>query len=126
MEVKERVEALRDASAAGARIGLTELARSNAWRAKLAEQGALEIVDRVDPTAYLLSVDAMNELLDTINALESELERATLQMMFVADGERERNWESGAELEQGALDYLHRNAEAIQDILSEARDERHQ
>ena len=72
MDIKERAEALREISTPGSRIGLTELSRSNAWRKALEQRGLLEIVDRADTAGYLVSVDSLNEMLDVINALESE------------------------------------------------------
>ena len=82
MDIKERAEALREISTPGSRIGLTELSRSNAWRKALEQRGLLEIVDRADTAGYLVSVDSLNEMLDVINALESEVERLTIQQMF--------------------------------------------
>ena len=76
MDIKERAEALREISTPGSRIGLTELSRSNAWRKALEQRGLLEIVDRADTAGYLVSVDSLNEMLDVINALESEVEHS--------------------------------------------------
>ena len=101
MDIMERAQAVREAAASGSRVGLTELARSSAWRKSLEERGLLEIVDRTDTTGYLVSVEAMNELLDSINELESQLERFTVQQLFIARGDKER-WQSGDELAQGA------------------------
>ncbi|PJM74861.1 hypothetical protein [Bifidobacterium simiarum] len=118
--VKERAEVLREAAEPGSRIGLTELARSSAWRSTLKKRGLLEIVDRTDTAAYLVSVDAMNEMLDSINALESEIERVTTQQLFIARGERE-HWQAGDELEREAQDNLRRRADAIREFLGGER-----
>ena len=65
MDIKERAEALREISTPGSRIGLTELSRSNAWRKALEQRGLLEIVDRADTAGYLVSVDSLNEMLES-------------------------------------------------------------
>lgn len=88
MDIKERAEALREISTPGSRIGLTELSRSNAWRKALEQRGLLEIVYRADTAGYLVSVDSLNEMLDVINALESEVERLTIQQMFTPEAIR--------------------------------------
>lgn len=49
-----------------------------------------EIVDRADTAGYLVSVDSLNEMLDVINALESEVEHLTIQQMFTARGDKEQ------------------------------------
>lgn len=118
MEVRERAEAMREAAASGSRIGLTELSRSNAWRKALEERGVLEIVDRVDPAAYLMSVDAMNELLDTINELEARLEHESLQAMFSSRQDREERWQSGQSLVADAKAYLHEHGDSLTQLLA--------
>lgn len=118
--VKDRAEVMREAAEPGSRIGLTELARSSAWRSMLKKRGLLEIVDRTDTAAYLVSVEAMNEMLDSINALESEIERVTAQQLFVARGERE-DWKAGDELERDAQESLRRRAGAIREFLNGER-----
>ncbi|WP_225432987.1 MULTISPECIES: hypothetical protein [Bifidobacterium] len=115
-DIKERAKALREAAAPGSRIGLTELARSNAWRKSLVEQGIMEIVDRSDTTGYLVSVDAMNELLDSINVLESEVERVAVQQMFIARGARE-DWKSGEALAAAAQESLLRRGNKVREFL---------
>ncbi len=116
MDIKERAEALREISTPGSRIGLTELSRSNAWRKALEQRGLLEIVYRADTAGYLVSVDSLNEMLDVINALESEVERLTIQQMFTARGDKEQ-WETGSELSQSAQESLKRRKEKIHAFL---------
>ena len=118
MDIKERAEALREISTPGSRIGLTELSRSNAWRKALEQRGLLEIVDRADTAGYLVSVDSLNEMLDVINALESEVERLTIQQMFTARGDKEQ-WET--ELSQSAQENLKRRKEKIHAFLDGGR-----
>lgn len=119
MDIKERAEALREISTPGSRIGLTELSRSNAWRKALEQRGLLEIVDRADTAGYLVSVDSLNEMLDVINALESEVERLTIQQMFTARGDKEQ--ETGSELSQSAQESLKRRKEKIHAFLDGGR-----
>ena len=90
MDIKERAEALREISTPGSRIGLTELSRSNAWRKALEQRGLLEIVDRADTAGYLVSVDSLNEMLDVINALESEVEHLTICLLYTSPSPRDR------------------------------------
>ena len=119
-DIKERAEALREISTPGSRIGLTELSRSNAWRKALEQRGLLEIVDRADAAGYLVSVDSLNEMLDVINALESEVEHLTIQQMFTARGDKEQ-WETGSELSQSAQESLKRRKEKIHAFLDGGR-----
>ena len=116
MDIMERAQAVREAAASDSRVGLTELARSSAWRKSLEERGLLEIVDRTDTTGYLVSVEAMNELLDSINELESQLERFTVQQLFIARGDKER-WQSGDELAQGAKSSLRKRSAKVRAFL---------
>ena len=116
MDIKERAEALREISTPGSRIGLTELSRSNAWRKALEQRGLLKIVDRADTAGYLVSVDSLNEMLDVINALESEVEHLTIQQMFTTRGDKEQ-WETGSELSQSAQESLKRRKEKIHAFL---------
>lgn len=80
----------------------------------------LEIVDRADTAGYLVSVDSLNEMLDIINALESEVERLTIQQMFTARGDKEQ-WETGSELSQSAQENLKRRKEKIHAFLDGGR-----
>lgn len=65
---------------------------------------------------YLVSVDSLNEMLDVINALESEVEHLTIQQMFTARGDKEQ-WETGSELSQSAQESLKRRKEKIHAFL---------
>ena len=60
------------------------------------------------------------EMLDVINALESEVERLTIQQMFTARGDKEQ-WETGSELSQSAQESLKRRKEKIHAFLDGGR-----
>ena len=63
-----------------------------------------------------LTVDSLNEMLDVINALESEVEHLTIQQMFTARGDKEQ-WETSSELSQSAQESLKRRKEKIHAFL---------
>ncbi len=100
-----RMQTLQAASGSKSRISLTELARSNKWRSALKDRGVLEVVDRTDTAAFLVSQQGMADLLGTIEDLESQLERAEIASMVNARAGRQ-NWLSGEELASQAWDCL--------------------
>jgi 5'-deoxynucleotidase YfbR-like HD superfamily hydrolase len=82
--IRERAEAMLEASREDSRVSLTDLGRSNAWRRKLSSKGVLQLMDRSDTAAFVVSVDAMNDLLDSLDEYESQLETASVRDMFEA------------------------------------------
>ena len=95
--VLEKMEALQKASVPHSRISLTELARSTKWRDRLSEQGVLEIMDRTETAAFLLSPEDMDKLLNTVAELEERIEQAETEA-FIACRVSRNNWQSGDEL----------------------------
>lgn len=94
-----QVEALRKANNHTPRITVTELARSRKWREDVYEYGVVEISERNEPCAYLLSPDGLSALLGTIDQLEEELERASLRAILETRPEEEAHWVQGGTAE---------------------------
>ena len=65
-------------------------------------------------------VKSIRPLVAKINALESEVERLTIQQMFTARGDKEQ-WETGSELSQSAQESLKRRKEKIHAFLDGGR-----
>ena len=65
-------------------------------------------------------VKSVRPLVAKINALESEVERLTIQQMFTARGDKEQ-WETGSELSQSAQESLKRRKEKIHAFLDGGR-----
>ena len=85
-----------------ARIGVTELAKdTNGWRAKLAENGLLEITDRNSTAAYLISADELENILTRFDEQEAAIEELSVAAMFDARAASAR-WISGDDLAKDA------------------------
>ena len=91
--------AIRNQVVGKQRIGVTDLARSTAWRKMLAECKVLEVVDRGSTAGWLLSEEGMASLLDTISYFEEEAER-TQVAYIVEKREGYRDWASGDALKR--------------------------
>ena len=104
-------DAIRSRVIGQQRVGVTDLARSTAWRKKLAECKMIEVVDRGSTVGWLLSEDGLASLLDTISYFESEAERT--QVAYVVEmREGYRDWASGDKLRKQV-------AEAADDVVAE-------
>lgn len=114
---RERAEAMREAANPDSKVTLTDLGRSNAWRRKLADNGVLQLMDRSDTAGFIVSVEAMNDLLDSLDAYEDELETLSVRDMFLARSGR-TELKSGADLTETALASFDRRADALMDVAS--------
>ncbi len=103
--VLDRMQTLSRASEEGTRVSLTELARSAGWRKQLKKLGVMEVVDRTETEAFLVSRDGMADLMETIDSLEEQVEQAQIAAMLAARGDRD-NWMSGEALADRAWDEL--------------------
>ncbi|MDU1289432.1 MAG: hypothetical protein E6965_09590 [Bifidobacterium bifidum] len=118
---RARANAFRLTTSQGTRVTLTELGRSNKWRKNLADKGVLELVDRSDTTGFIVSVDAMNDLLDALDRYESEAETLAVQPMFEARKDRIEA-KSGIELRDAAMQALEDRPELMKFLQSEDED----
>lgn len=117
---RTRANAFRLTTQQGSRVTLTELSRSNKWRQNLADNGVLELVDRSDTTGFIVSVNAMNDLLKALDRYESEAETLAVQPMFDARMDR-TEVKSGAELRDAAMKALEDRPELMEFIQSEGK-----
>ena len=114
--IRERAEAMREASKEDSRVTLTDLSRSNAWRGRLSDKGILQLMDRSDTAAFIVSVDAMNELLDSLDDYEEQLETASVRELFEARRNRTES-QSGSALAAAAADSFDRRYDALRHII---------
>lgn len=101
--ILDRAHILSEASSSDARISLTELARSSGWRKVLQSVGVVEVVDRTETAAFLVSREGMADLLETIDSLEEQLEAADVLALANARADR-GNWMAGGALADAAWD----------------------
>ncbi|MBT1162558.1 hypothetical protein [Bifidobacterium sp. SO1] len=118
LTVKERADALQVAAQKGSRITLTDLSRGNKWRQELSDKGILELVDRSDTMAFILSADAMKELLDELDRSEAELETLSAQELFDARKNR-TTLQSGQALENTAIASFENRKKQLLGILKD-------
>ncbi|MCH9276436.1 hypothetical protein JS533_009185 [Bifidobacterium amazonense] len=102
MDTINRIETIRDASSIRTRISLTDLNRGTAWRSDLANNGILEVMDRNDTTAYILTPQALYDLVDEIRKAESAAETLEIGRIF-ADRPDDAPASSGDALAEAAL-----------------------
>ncbi|WP_080799512.1 hypothetical protein [Arabiibacter massiliensis] len=114
-EILNRASNVRDLVSGRPRISVTDLSRSKDWRAQLPEAGVMEVTDRGDTAAWLLSDEDMRAILDGYTYLEEELERAQIAAMFKA---REGSVaKSGAELEAAAMDVFAARKKELRSVI---------
>ena len=98
------------------RLGLTDLTRSKAWRQTLDENDILEVVDRTETAAFILSPETLDSITTYIEALEEELEEIRIDALF--DTRKNLNdWTSGEELAQKAIESFSKNEEKWRRLL---------
>lgn len=92
---------MRAASSGQRRISVTDLARGKDWRAELPEVGVMEVTDRGETAAWLLSDADMKALAEGYALLEEELEQAQVSAIFSAR-EGYHDLRSGSDLKDAA------------------------
>lgn len=100
--IRERAEALREAARDDTRVKLTDLTRTNTWKTQLKENGVLQLTDRSETTAFIVSKESMDELLDTIADYEAIAETMSVRDIFEAR-KNHTNIQSGKQLADNAL-----------------------
>ena len=80
----ERVADMRNAVNRKPRITMTDLARDTSWKKALPEQGIIEVTERGDTAAWLVSNDYMAALMEEIAELETAVEYAEVSRILEA------------------------------------------
>ena len=112
IETTSRAADIRSKIHDNSRVTLTDFARNKEWRAKLAENGVLELLDRNGRIAWIVSEQDMTQMVDRIAELEEQMERESIAAMLTARADRE-NWMSGSNLAEAAIESLERRREAL-------------
>ena len=66
------------------RVSVSSLARSKDWKEKLAKGGPIEVLDRGDTCAWLVSPEDMDELMTGYTHYQDALEQASMKAMIDA------------------------------------------
>ena len=115
--MEKKASRVRSVVNGGARLGVSDFARSKEWRGQLADLGCVEVVDRSETVGYVMSPDYAQALASYLDQLEEELEDAHIRMMF--DSRREYGPAlAGDELASAALAELHANERLIEGFLN--------
>ena len=98
------------------RIGLSDFSHGRKWREELAEVGIMEIADRADTAAWLMSDECLGTLVNRIDELEAEIE--SLQASALYSGRlRTAQWVSGDELASKAKESLLERLDAFKELV---------
>lgn len=117
IELLERATGISSRAQKGARMSVTDLARGTDWRKRLPEEGIIEVTDRGDTTAWLVSDQDMQALVEGFALLERELEQAQVAAIFAT---RETGHpESGRALRDSALRSFETRKDEFKDILND-------
>lgn len=101
LELLERATGVSNRAQKSARMSVTDLARGTDWRKRLPEEGIIEVTDRGDTTAWLVSDQDMQALIESLALLEKELEQAQVAAIFATREDSQP--ESGEVLRDDAL-----------------------
>ncbi len=95
----ERVAEVRNAVNRKPRISMTDMARDTSWKKTLPEQGIIEITERGETAAWLVSDENMTALMEELAELEAAVEYYEVRHII---GQRESDFKplSGHELVQ--------------------------
>ena len=93
----ERVADMRSAVNRKPRISMTDMARDTSWKKTLPEKGIIEITERGDTCAWLVSDESMAALMEELAELEAAVEYYEVQNI-VARREADFQPMSGDEL----------------------------
>ena len=95
----ERVADMRNAVNRKPRISMTDMARDTSWKKTLPEQGIIEITERGETAAWLVSDESMEALMEEFAELEAAVEYYEVQHI-IAQREADYRPLSGDELLQ--------------------------
>lgn len=110
------VERVRNGFQLDSHITVTQLTRSTTWRTDLEKFVAMQVLDRNQTAAVVITPDAFRAVLDYINMVEEELETTKLEMLLKAR-ENMENWESGEELSRKARESFLERQEHLRGVL---------
>lgn len=116
MEMLEQVEKIRSGFQMGSRVGVTALGRSTQWREELERLAAMEVVDRNQTAAILLSPDAFKAILAYLDQIDEEREQMQVEALFKAR-EHMNDWDSGESLATKAVESLKARQDQIRGLL---------
>lgn len=116
-DVLERADNVRSTVQGRRRISITELSRGKDWRTQLPEAGIIEVTDRGDTTAWLVSDEDMQALVEGYRYLEEELERMQIATLFGARATDKPA--TGSTLKQKALASFDRRKDALREIVND-------
>ena len=119
--VRARAEAMVEAAKDESKVTLTDLSRSNAWRKQLSKKGILQLMDRSDTAGFIISVDSMKDLLDSLNSYESEIETMEVQGMLEARKDH-TDYKTGSELVDAVDAVFDSRYDAVMKALGEETD----
>lgn len=101
----ERLTGVRSRIYDESRVSLSAFARGKEWRAKLAKNEFVELLEHGERTAWVISEEGMRGMVDYISELEEQVERASIRAMFEAREGRE-DWRAGSDLAGAAKSYF--------------------
>ena len=107
-----RVAEIRSVIHDDRRVSLTDFSRGRAWRDKLAANGILELQDRSERIAWVVSEQDMTQIVDYIAELEEQMERDSAEAM-VRTREGREDWKGGPELAEAALKSFEQRKDAL-------------
>lgn len=93
-------------------VGVSEFARSKAWRSQLSKEGCLEVVERGEPLGVVLSLGYAQVLKNRLLELEKVAEDAVVKEMFKARSSR-KEYIQGKKLEKQAQKYFSQNSHEL-------------
>lgn len=116
MLLEEKVERFQDMVGSTVRVGVSEFARSKAWRERLPEAGCFEVIDRGGVVGYMLAPDCATALNDHITALEQQLEQAQVAAMFTARQDYSAP-QTGEQLQASVRKAFDERADALMELV---------
>ncbi len=115
MELLNRAARISSCVSRDSRISVTELSRGTDWRKRLPDMGIIEVTDRGDTAAWLVSDEDMQALIKCCRLLEEELERAQIAAIF--ETRKDAQPKTGAELKRAAHAAFARRKQELAEII---------
>ena len=98
------------------RLSITSLVRSKDWRDTLDKDGLVEVLDRGDTCAWLVSPEFMDELMDGYSKTQDRLEEESLRTLIETRADN-RQPLTGAALADAAKRYLTENIDVMRSVV---------
>lgn len=111
------VEKVRNGFDMDSHINITQLSRSTAWRDQLKKFESMQILDRNQTAAIILTPDAFRAILQYMDSVESELEKAQLELLLQARDQM-NHWETGEELSRKAKESFLARQDHLRGLLN--------